>query len=80
MNEAAERILQCSAICFTKTLTSDLQRVSQQLSIPLSEQRERSFRYDISISEADLAHARDVLDEEFKLIAKVKTRLDLVTL
>ena len=74
--EAADRILQCSAICLTETFPRDLEKLAKTLDLPLLERRERSFRHEINLSDADLDCARDLLHEEFKAIALAKQKLN----
>ncbi|MEO1093936.1 MAG: sulfotransferase family 2 domain-containing protein [Cyanobacteria bacterium J06638_28] len=79
IDEATERIVQCSAVCFTETFSSDLAHLSQRLKLSLVENRDRSFKQAVEISASDLALARDALADEFQLIEQVKKRLSIST-
>jgi hypothetical protein len=72
--EAAERILACSAICFTETFADDLQVLSQRLDLPLPVYHERRSQLKITPSSAELARAREVLAPEFALLEQVRRR------
>lgn len=78
IDEAAERILACSAVCFTESFSRDFEQLKQQIQIPsLQEKRERTFTAEtqLEILPDELAQAREILEREFTLLAKVSQRL-----
>lgn len=77
VDEATDRILQCSAICFTETFTQDFEQLRRRLHLPLVEQREHSIQHSIHITDRELDYARDALRAEYKLIENIKHRLQI---
>jgi hypothetical protein len=76
IQEACDRIMQLSVICFTETFEQDLGSINQKLGLSLQQRRDRSFSQPIKITNQDLEHGRDVLKAEFDLIEKVKSKLN----
>ncbi|HXR31582.1 MAG TPA: hypothetical protein VN752_10635 [Solirubrobacterales bacterium] len=73
--EAAERVLGCSAVCFTETYAEDLKAVAAALELPLAEKRERRFTAKAATPEADLELLRERLAREYRMIELVKQGL-----
>jgi Sulfotransferase family len=72
IDDAAERISHCSAVCFTETYSEDLRRLSAILRLPLEEKHERRFGDATTIPPDDLDRARQILEPEYVLLEKVK--------
>lgn len=72
VDEAAERVLACSAICFCETFRQDLERLGEMLGLPLQERHERQFRMPFGVSEHERTKARELLEPEFALVERVK--------
>ncbi|MEM0980246.1 MAG: sulfotransferase family 2 domain-containing protein [Cyanobacteria bacterium P01_H01_bin.58] len=79
INEATERIVQCSAVCFTKTFSQDLANLNQHLNLSLTAKRDRAFKQEVEFSASDLVLARNALVDEFQLIEQVKKQLSINT-
>ncbi|WP_081599122.1 sulfotransferase family 2 domain-containing protein [Prochlorothrix hollandica] len=75
VDEAVDRVLQCSIVCFTESFSEDLGRINQRLQLSLTERRDRSFAGTLDLSPADLAAAREVLAPEFEFIETVQKKL-----
>jgi Sulfotransferase family len=74
-NEAGERILACSAVCFTETYPEDLRRVAGELQLDLGEKRERSFGEKVELSEEEQELLRERLAPEYVMIERVREGL-----
>ncbi len=72
VEEAAERILGCSAVCFTETFGCDLQRLARRLDLPLKGSHERRSVVKVKPSATELALAREMLAPEFVLLERVR--------
>lgn len=68
VEEAAQRISSCSAVCFTESFAADLQRVAAYLDLPLQVRHERRFGSEIELAPDELAHARSKLEPEYALL------------
>ena len=71
VNEARQRILSCSAVCFTETFGDDLRQLAEHLQLPLQESRERRFVREISITPEEMEFGREMLKDEFTLYEQV---------
>ncbi len=75
VKEAAERILACSAVCFTETFNQDLEALAVSLDLPLQVTHERRSVMKADISPVELAQARELLAPEFALLERVQRGL-----
>jgi hypothetical protein len=75
VEEAAERILACSAVCFTETYNQDLQALAQRLDLPLRAAHERRSPLKITLPAADVARVREILEPEYALLQRVRRGL-----
>jgi hypothetical protein len=72
--EAAERILECSAIMMTETYEQDLHNLASALGLPLEYRRERiTALTKAPVEEKDLRALRDRLAAEYELLEKLRT-------
>lgn len=74
-DEAAERILACSAVCFTETFPDDLERVARELQLDLSERDERRFGETVDLSPQERNLLRERLAAEYAMIERVREKL-----
>jgi hypothetical protein len=74
--EAAERILACSAVCFTETFPDDLERIARELQLDLSERGERRFGETVDLSPQDRNLLRERLTAEYAMVEQVRERLE----
>jgi hypothetical protein len=75
LDEAAERIGSCSAVCFTEDFATDLGSLAEKLNLQLQEKHGRRFSYKVSPSPAEMDRAREMLDPEFILVERVRQKL-----
>lgn len=75
VQEALERILSCSAVCFTETMNSDIQSISQKLELPLREKRERKLVPNSAKIPENLDKLKLILEPELRLFGQVKKEL-----
>jgi hypothetical protein len=73
--EAAERVLECSAVCFTETYSEDLKEVAAALDLPLAEKRERRFTAVSAAPQEGVEMLRERLAREYRMIELVKQGL-----
>jgi hypothetical protein len=73
--EAAERVLSCSAVCFTETFSEDLARLAADLGLELEERRERGHGAKVELSDSDLASLCERLAPEYEMIERVRRGL-----
>jgi len=73
--EAAERVLACSAVCFTETFPEDLRRLALVLGLELEQRRERSFGEPVSLTEAERDLLRERLAPEYAMVDRVRAGL-----
>jgi hypothetical protein len=73
--EAAEKILACSAVCFTETFSEDLKRIGSSLRLNLEERGERRFGEKAVLSTAEAQLLRDRLTPEYEMIDLVRKGL-----
>ena len=76
VDEAYERILACSQVCFTETFGTDIARLRKRLQLPLEEKHERRFGEAVELTEEEQERARAVLEPEFVLLRKVRKELN----
>jgi hypothetical protein len=74
--EAANRILECSAVCFTETFLDDLERLAATLELDLELKHERRFgdKVELEQRQLDLLHER--LTPEYEMIERVRQCLE----
>lgn len=74
VEEAAARILSCSAVCHTESLAGDLAHLAARLELPLQNVRERSWTRTLSVSPSpsEVARARELLEPEFLLLERIR--------
>jgi hypothetical protein len=75
IDEASEKILKCSAVCFTETFSHDLRQLNQRLDLALEERRDRSFQSKIELHGSDIEQARELLEKEFKLLQTIQNKM-----
>lgn len=73
--EAAQRILACSAVCFTETLGEDLARLSETLGLELTERHERRFGERVELGSAEREMLRERLEPEYEMLDLVREGL-----
>ena len=73
--EAADRVLTCTAVCFTETFSDDLKKVAQELDLDLQEKQERRFGEKVALTEDETALLRERLAPEYGMIERVQTGL-----
>ncbi len=78
IQEATERILTCSAVCFTETFNEDLRVLSRRLEIPLKVRHERRSVTRLPLPERDMRLARELLESEFTMLERVRKGLGIV--
>jgi hypothetical protein len=76
--EAAERILACSAVCFTETLGDDLARLSETLELELTERHERRFGERVELGQPELDALRERLEPEYEMLDQVRKGLGVL--
>ncbi len=74
--QAAERVLACSAVCFTETFSADLKRIARELRLDLKERRERRFGEEAILTDEELALLRERLEPEYAMIDRVREGLE----
>jgi hypothetical protein len=75
-DEAAERVLACSAVCFTETFPDDLERIARELQLDLSERGERRFGETVDLSPRERNLLRERLAGEYAMIEQVREGLE----
>jgi hypothetical protein len=75
-DEAAERVLACSAVCFTETFPEDLERIARELQLDLSERSERRFGETVDLSPRERDLLRERLAAEYAMIEQVREKLE----
>jgi hypothetical protein len=78
IQEATERILTCSAVCFTETFNEDLRVLSRRLEIPLKVRHERRSVTRLPLPDRDMRLARELLESEFIMLERVRKGLGIV--
>jgi hypothetical protein len=73
--EAAERILACSAVCFTETFSEDLAQLGQTLGLELGEHSERRFGERVELDEPEREMLRECLAPEYEMLEPVRAGL-----
>ncbi|MDJ0578731.1 sulfotransferase family 2 domain-containing protein [Crocosphaera sp.] len=76
IEEALEKILSCSAVCFTETMNSDMHSLSKKLELPLIEKRERRLVPNSVQIPDNLDKLKLLLEPELILFEKVKKELN----
>lgn len=74
--EAEEKILSCSAVCFTETFSEDLQKISRTLKLPIIERNERRFTPKSANIPHNLDRLYSIVEPEFILINKIKAEIN----
>jgi len=72
INEAAERIINCSFYMFTEQLAAAISNLSVILDINLPLGHEAKSVYKSGINDATLIHLKEMLQEEYKMLEMVK--------
>jgi hypothetical protein len=75
VDEAAERVLSCSAVLFTEQFGAGLRDLAGRLSLPLAERHERRFDHAVELNERELDRARELLEPEARLVEQVRRAL-----
>ncbi len=75
IQEALEKILSCSAVCFTETLDSDIQSLSKKLELPLVEKRERKLVPNSVQIPENLDRLKLLLEPELLLFEQIQNEL-----
>jgi hypothetical protein len=75
-DEATERILACSAVCFTETFSEDLERVARELQLDLAERGERRFGETVDLSPQERDLLRERLAPEYAMIEHVREGIE----
>ncbi len=73
--EAADRALECTAVCFTETFPKDLAEIASTLRLDLAEAQERRFGEQIAFADAELDALRQKLAPEYAMIERVRNGL-----
>lgn len=72
VNEAADRLRQCSYILHTEQFEADVSALGRQLNLPLQPRRERVSPPGIDVDDEGLKRLRELLQPEYELLARLE--------
>jgi hypothetical protein len=74
VSEALEGLARCSAVMFSETFASCLQKLGDRLGLALHEQHERRYDFQYELSDAERHKARELLADECRLLEASRAR------
>ena len=74
--EAFDNIMQLDHIMFTENFADDLKTLEKKLNLQLPVLRSKSYGYKADIPESSLSRLREILDDEYLLLEKIRSCLE----